>query len=97
MHRVETPIGHIPILRYPSRFFNPTWLTGHNIYGGEAHRNSWHRAFGFHLYGSVFSKGPLTVTMLQWNMMVNYQEEWGIHHFYSMNSWGFFADNDEIS
>jgi hypothetical protein len=84
MHRVETPIGHIPILRCPSCFFNPTWLTGH-CNGGEHieivgikhfiymvvykytflvyHLDG--SVFGFHLHGSVFSKGPLSVTMLQ--------------------------------
>lgn len=50
---------HTQILRYPSCFFNPTWLTGHDIYKGGTHRNSWHGAFGFHLHGPVFSKGPL--------------------------------------
>ena len=49
---------HIPILRYPSCFFNPTWLTGHDIYKGGTYRNSWHGAFGFHLHGNVFNKGP---------------------------------------
>ena len=47
----------IKILRYPSCFFNPTWLTGHDVYGGGIHRNSWHGAFGFHLHGPVFTKG----------------------------------------
>ena len=46
------------ILRYPTCFFNPTWLTGHDIYGGGTHRNSWHGAFGIHLHGPVFTKGP---------------------------------------
>ena len=47
----------IKILRYPSCFFNPTWLTGHDIYSGGTHRNSWHGAFGVHLHGPVFTKG----------------------------------------
>ena len=47
----------ISILRYPACFFNPTWLTGYDIYTGGTHRNSWHGAFGFHLHGPVFTKG----------------------------------------
>lgn len=51
--------SHIRVLRYPSCFFNPSWLTGQNIYQGGTHRNSWYGAFGFHLHGGVFMKGPL--------------------------------------
>lgn len=59
------------ILRYPTCFFNPTWLTGYDIYGGGTHRNSWHGAFGFHLHGPVFTKGASAAAD---------SDYWGIRH-----------------
>lgn len=46
----------LPIKKYPTCFFNPNWLTGHNYLGENPENYIWNGPYGVHLHGGIFNE-----------------------------------------